>query len=324
MQSISEAGSGLVTAPVSGVDPRVNPDDPMMGTWLADLGRSRLERVRSVAAPMRYGALPPMRRTLGRWRFTPEGQGVRLQQFADRDLESPDAASIDFFSTWDGRPWADPQGPAYLGELVQHWRLDTRVVVRLVLDNVAPPERREWMICTASTNGTLLAVMAWRDAEPAAQDLCVFIRHGIANVLRGGSCGRWPQTSSTDNIAGRLFSGRWHEEVENPLDLQSEVHFAPEAGGLTERRFVDPRAPAVALIHHRSDGQPHKDAEDATTTSWWIDPHLLVRKTIIESERTSWNVYAVANDRTTMVITSWDETNPAARAITKLSKEELD
>ena len=323
MQSIDEAGSGLVTAPVSGIDPCVNPDDPMMGTWLADLGRSRPERARSVATPMRYGALPPMRRTLGRWRFTPEGQGVRLQQFADMDPESADAASIDFFSTWDGRPWADPQGPAYLGELVQHWRLDARLVVRLVLDNVAPPERREWMICAVSTTGTLLAVTAWRNAEPAARDLCVFKRHGIADVLRGGSCGRSAQTSGTDDIAGRLFSGRWHEEPENPLDLQSEVHFALEAGELTERRFVDPRAPAVALINHRSDGQPHQDVEDATTTSWWIDPHLLVRKKIIESERTTWSVYAVANDQTKMVITGWDETNPAAQAITRLSKAEL-
>ena len=324
MQSVGEAGRGLLIPPVSGVDPCVNPDDPMMGIWLMDLGRSRPERARGVATPMRYGAIPPIRSTLGRWQFTPEGQGVRLQQFADRDPESLDAASIDFFSTWDGRPWADPQGPAFLGELVQHMRLDARLVVRLVLDNVAPPERREWMICATSTNGTLLAVTAWHSAEPAARNLYVFKKHGIANVPRGGSCDRWAQTSGADHVVWSLFSGRWHEEVQNPLDLQSEVRFALEAGWLTERHFVDPLAPAVALIRHRLDGETHQDVEDATATSWWIDPHLLVRKTIINSERTTWSVYAVANDRATMVITKWDEANPAAQDITRLSKAELD
>src|SRR6202035_3022290 len=119
MSANRQSQTTLVKSPVSGMDPAVSPSDPVMGVWWADRSKGYQHRSASTGARTsikRYGACAPHGQgEFGKWVFTPEGQGVRLQHFTGNGPDSPEAARVDFFSTWDGRPWADPYGPAFLG-----------------------------------------------------------------------------------------------------------------------------------------------------------------------------------------------------------------
>ncbi len=178
MDAGRKARPAFAAWPTPGVNPAVSPQDPIMGTWRADPSRSRCAESDGTAERKRYGARPPKNGELRQWRFMPEGQGVRLQHFTDRDTDAAGPALVDFFSTWDGRPWADPHGPAFLGELVQHWYVDPRLIIRLVLDNVAPPERLEWSAYAVSADGRTLAVTSWGHVSPEVRALHAFDRHG--------------------------------------------------------------------------------------------------------------------------------------------------
>jgi hypothetical protein len=178
MSLTTPSQQSLVPSPIAGVDPVVSPADPLMGEWWADKSAERLVRKAPAAAARRYGASAPPPGAFGRWIFIPEGQGVRLKQFGGDDAGFSQAATVDFFATWDGRPWADPNGPAFLGQLVQFWRLDPHLTIRLVLDNVVPARRLEWTAYAVSADGGTMTATSWDDAAPAAQDFQLFARQG--------------------------------------------------------------------------------------------------------------------------------------------------
>jgi hypothetical protein len=307
------------------VDPAVSPADPVMGVWWADRSKGYLDR--GAAAPIkRYGACAPYRKgELGKWVFAPEGQGVRLQHFTGSGPDSPNAALIDFFSTWDGRPWADPHGPAFPGQLVQHWRLDPCLVVRLVLDNVAPAERLEWSAYAISTDGRTLAVTSWDPATPERHDLLVFNKQGGPDFekSRTGS----PAPTGAEPPAGVLptdpILGVWTADTrEPPLRAEQDValprtagrklRFEQEGDGVREEHFAGAAVTTpVTSFFYRFDGseypRPDTPAMTEQVTSWKIDPYMIIRRLGTKNRRSNWSLYAITADGSKMVVTSWDE-----------------
>jgi len=323
----------LVNSPVSGVDPAVSPSDPIMGEWWADRSKGYLDRSAATGTQTsikRYGVCAPHGKgDLGKWVFAPEGQGVRLQQFAGSGPDSPDAALIDFFSTWDGRPWADPYGPAFLGQLVQHWRLDPRMIVRLVVDNVAPAERLEWMTYTVSTDGRTLAVTSWDHATPELHDLMVFnkqagegsedSRSGLGSPARRATVAEPPASVlPTDPILGvwitdaKESSLRAAQGVALAETAGRKLRFEREGDGIREERFGrDAITTPVSSFFYRFDGSEYPGPGTPTTTeqltSWKIDPYMVIRRVATKNRRSNWSMYALAVDGSRMVVTSWDE-----------------
>jgi hypothetical protein len=322
----------LVESPVPGVDPAISAADPVMGVWWADRSKGYLDR--GVATPIqRYGMRAPHDKgELGKWVFTPEGRGVRLQHFTGNGPDSPDAALIDFFSTWDGRPWADPHGPAFPGQLVQHWRLDPCMVVRLVLDNVAPAERLEWTTYAISTDRSTLAVTSWDHATPGRHDLLVFNKHGGRDPGDSGSSlgSPAPRTTAaeppasvlpTDPILGVWIAAarepplRAEQVVTLPGIAGRKLRFEREADGVREEHFGGAAAttPVTSFVY-RFDGseypRPDTPAMTERVTSWKIDPYMVIRRLGTKNRRSNWSIYAIAVDGSSMVVTSWDEGTP--------------
>jgi len=327
----------LIASPVPGVDPVVSSADPVIGVWWADRSKGSLE---GATPPIkRYGACAPRRDELGKWVFTPEGQGVRLQHFTGNGPDSPDAALIDFFSTWDGRPWADPNGPAFLGQLVQHWRLSARMVVRLVLDNVVPAERLEWTTYAISTDGRTLAVTSWNNAAPERHDLLVFEKQGDRGADDSDFVGSRSAAAepAAKMLATEPILGVWIADAQEPPPLADpevallgssirRLRFEREGDGLREEDFGDTAAtPPIASIFHRFDGAMHsgRDAPATTeqATSWKIDPCMLIRRVGTESQRSIWTTYAIATTGSSMVMTSWDEATPSDQRVQVFRKD---
>lgn len=319
----------LVKSPVPGMYPTVSPADPVMGVWWADRSKGYLDRSAATSIK-RYGACAPHRKgEFGKWVFTPEGQGVRLQHFTGNGPDSPDAALIDFFSTWDGRPWADPYGPAFLGQLVQHWRLDPCLTVRLVLDNVAPAERLEWTTYAISTDGRTLAVTSWDHATPERHDLLVFNKHGGQGIedSRSDSGSPAPRTTAaeppasvlpTDPILGvwiadaKESSLRAEQDVALPGTAGRKLRFEREGDGVREEHFGGAAVTTpVTSFFYRFDGseypRPGTPAMTEQVTSWKIDPYMVIRRVGTKNRRSNWSIYAIAVDGSRMVVTSWDE-----------------
>ena len=176
------ASSGLI-AEVAGCDPVIAVDDPILGLWrLTGQGG---HDVKASRAARRYGARAPALAELVAWQFALEGQGVRSRCFvAGDDAADASKAAVSCFATLDGRPWADPYGPAFLGQLVQQWRLDPHLIVRLVLDNVAPLERQTWSLFAVAADGATLTVTSWNEADPRDRTLLTLERQGTAPSRR--------------------------------------------------------------------------------------------------------------------------------------------
>jgi hypothetical protein len=291
----------LVKSPVPGVDAVVSPADPVMGEWRADRSKGYLDQTAAAtttALIKRYGTRAQHGKgELGKWMFTPEGQGVRLQYFVDTGPDSSESALADFFSTWDGRPWADPYGPAFVGQLVQHWRLDRCMIVRLVLDNVTPAERLEWMTYAISTDGRTLAATSWDHAIPERHDLLVFNKHD------GDS--HYPSESRASRVI-----------VVEPSASMLETD--PILGDWVAATQEGGHRPEQASFFHRFNGSEHPEAAPSITeylTSWKIDPCIIVRRVRTRNQRSYWSIYALTEDGSKMVVTSWDEAAPYDRHI---------
>jgi len=333
----------LVKSPVPGVDPLVSSADPVMGVWWADRSRGYLDRDAATSIK-RYGTSAPHRKgELGKWVFTPEGQGVRLQHFTGSGSDSPAAALIDFFSTWEGRPWADPHGPAFLGQLVQHWRLDPCLIVRLVLDNVAPAERLEWTTYAIATDGSTLAVTSWDHATPGRHDLLVFnkqVGQGVEDsgagvggpVLRTTAADPPASVLPTDPILGVWIadatdsSPRARQDVALPGTAGRKLRFEAAGDGVREEHIAGAEvATSVTSFFHRFDGSEYPRSDTAAMTervaSWKIDPYLMIRRIGTQDRRSTWSLYAIAVDGSSMAVTSWDERTPYDQHIQVFRKE---
>jgi len=315
------------------VDPTVSPADPVNGVWWVDRSKGYLNRRAAsgtTTSIKRYGKCAPQGKgELGKWVFTPEGQGVRLQHFTGNGPDSPDAALVDFFSTWDGRPWADPYGPAFLGQLVQHWRLGPHMIVRLVLDNVVPAERLEWMTYAISTDGRTLAVTSWDHATPERHDLLVFNKHGGQGLedSRSGFNSPAPRTTAaeppasvlpTDPILGvwitdaKESSLRAEQDAALPGTAGRKLRFEREGTGIREEHFAGAEVTTpVTSCFYRFDGSeypgPDTPAMTEQVTSWKIDPYMVIRRVATKDRRSNWSIYAIAVDGSRMVVTSWEE-----------------
>lgn len=315
--------SSLVRSLVPGVDPVVSPADPLMGDWWADRSRGDFNRESTLAtagAIKRYARNPPHHKVeLGRWLLTPEGQGVRLKQFTGSGADSPDSAAVEFFSTWDGRPWADPNGPAFVGQLVQHWRLAPNVVLRLVLNNFAPAERLEWGIYAASPDGRMLAVTSWGCQAPEHGDLLMFNKQGIAAVAESR-----PHPASTR--AGETSVARPAAALLNSPLLG--VWIAADRGSASDNRGDGAAVHVIPTeLRFRREGEGVREdqlgALEAITplvSSWLVDPHLVVRRAI-QSGRPLWTVFVISQDGARMVLTSWEEQTPEDQHSRAYSKQ---
>jgi hypothetical protein len=255
-----------------------------------------------------------------------------LQYFVDTGPDSSESALADFFSTWDGRPWADPYGPAFVGQLVQHWRLDRCMIVRLVLDNVTPAERLEWMTYAISTDGRTLAATSWDHAIPERHDLLVFNKHdGDSHYPSESRASRVivvePSASmlETDPILGDWVAAtqegghRPEQDLVLPGTGVCNLRFELERDGVREKYFgkVGDTTP-IASFFHRFNGSEHPEAAPSITeylTSWKIDPCIIVRRVRTRNQRSYWSIYALTEDGSKMVVTSWDEAAPYDRHI---------
>lgn len=161
---------GFVAA-FDGVTPDIGNEDPILGTWVV------LESADTVpigSSSRRYGTAAPVFAHFGEWRFVKEGLGVRVQAVPVHAGEER-KPTVSCFTTLDGRPWADPFGPAHLGQLVQQWRLDSHLLLRLVLDNFAPPEASRWTLFDIDEGGATMTATSWDNARP--RDIAVTRLH---------------------------------------------------------------------------------------------------------------------------------------------------
>lgn len=176
-----------VVAPFNGVNPVVGDEDPILGAWLVV---DSADTVPIGSSCRRYGAAAPVFANFGEWRFVKEGLGVRIEA-VPVGAGGERKPTVSCFATLDGRPWADPFGPAHLGQLVQQWRLDSHLLLRLVLDNVVPPERSRWTLLDIDEAGATMTVMSWDDARPRDVAMTRLHREGAVYPAARPSEAEW-------------------------------------------------------------------------------------------------------------------------------------
>jgi hypothetical protein len=267
-----------VKGSVKGVKPLLTRNDPLLGDWLLSRSEATLGRSSPAVAEVRRYGFPTnfALHEFEKWSIVSEGRGVRLQHFKDVASQTP--ASVSAFATLDGRLWADPYGPALVGQLVQYWRLDAQLVVRLVLDNATPPERLEVSLLAMSTSGDRLTVTSWDDATPQFRDVLPFNRQ------------------NGDRAPG--------DEVRAGRQTSEPAEFPP-ADDPINRLWVDDAGDPVELDLRN----------DPLHELWRIDPRLLVRRTAAAEGPSKWLVYAIPPAADTMTLVSWDARTPTEQDI---------
>jgi hypothetical protein len=145
--------------------------DPLVGVWKINLPASRYDRTG------KPGPKPPETLT---WTYTAEKDGLRMSVYPQGLAPQP---ARSYFFKWDGKEHPDPQGPG-LHESVIFWRMDRRMLTRLVLgyasdeDRAARrnPKRVEWVAWSLSEDEKTLAITAWTPTTPQWQNVQIFDR----------------------------------------------------------------------------------------------------------------------------------------------------
>lgn len=145
--------------------------DPLIGMWKINLPASRYERAG------KPGPTPPATLT---WTYTAEKDGLRMSVYPNGLAPQP---ARSYFFKWDGKEYPDPQG-LNLHESVIFWRMDRRMLTRLVLgylsdeDRAAKrnPRRVEWVAWSLSEDEKTLAITAWTPTTPQWQNVQIFDR----------------------------------------------------------------------------------------------------------------------------------------------------
>lgn len=273
----------LVRSLVASTEPIPSADEPLLGEWLETDKAADTQR----------------------WVWTAEGEGVRHQQFAGVSAEGP---MVECYATWDGRPWADPDGPALIGQLVQTWRVAPGLIIRLVLDNVAPPERLRWETFAVSADGETLATAAWPVDAPDRRQVRRFTKSGKATP-------REPRPARTSvpspAVAGdEPLIGSWtaDDEASKGRTTRATGEFRLGSSGI-ERRFQP-----------TGDGLSHSEGEPSGTTFWRIDPRLYVQRVERADAGTMWAIHALSGDGKTLTTISWADDEPADAMVKTFTK----
>lgn len=312
-------GTGLVTS-VAGVDARVGWDDPLIGEWWIDPSKCYYDRPHPFPpdpegwTPLNRGGVRPTSGAgglgIGKWTYAVEGAGVRTFYYFGNGPDSPAQPIMQYFATWDGTPWADPHSTLLPGQLCQVWRLDPRLIVRLVLDNSKPElPRWEWAVWASSTSAASFACTSWDSSAPDRHNLQVFDKH-IGPVF--GSAGKeapsaGPSRSHRTEAPLENLIGCWRLDADKSSFLRNgqDGDGQPGARARLERRFD----PADILV----DGVERRRG-NSRATQWVVADELMVGRSR-SAEETIWSLYALSYDSKMLAVTSWDQSRPADRDI---------
>jgi hypothetical protein len=333
---------------VAGIDPRVTWSDPMIGEWWIDPGLCYYDR--PLPFPPDPGGWTPLNRQgarptsgagglgIGKWTYVPEGEGVRTFYFSGNGPDSGPVPMMQYFATWDGTPWADPHSVLLPGQLAQVWRIDPRLIVRLVLDNTSPTlERWEWAVWAASTDARIMACSSWDSSAPDRHNLQVFGKYlGPTYDSRGTGSPvasvsgpvRTHAVVATEPMVGRwlldptkssfLLSGQ--DAAESRTEIAPFMEMQISAGGDCLRHSEhDGSAAAEASSSWHLDGDwrssPTSGDQLDTVATWRIGAELIVRGVTRIGGRRSWSLFALSKNFDELSVTSWHEKTPEDRDI---------
>jgi hypothetical protein len=347
---IGSRGDAQLVGSVAAVDPFVSWSDPIVGEWWIDTSKCYYDRQRpfppdpSGWTPLhRSGARPTSGAGgigIGKWSYLPEGDGVRSFYYFGNGPDSNAKPMMGYFATWDGVPWADPHSTLLPGQLVQVWRLDPRLIIRLVLDNKSPVYQRwEWAVWAPSTDGRVFACTSWDSVEPDRHNLQVFDKH-LGPIYDSFGTGA-PQAAAivadaptvlddTDPVLGTwvidperssfLRRGQDVPEVRPAVISNQKWSFEREGNGVRQKHFAIPRSEYAAIsFFYRFDGgdypDPYGPGRNESVAYWKIGSEVIVRRVRANGVAWEWSIYALSNDGRVMSVTSWDEKTPHNRDI---------
>jgi hypothetical protein len=161
------------------VDPKVRPDDPVIGTWVFDASKSYFNRDgKSHGTPegqsdiqSQFGGKPtgPLG-GVGKWVIAPERDGLSFKYYRGTAADATDLART-FFCTLDGKPYPDPNGPGR-DEVGRFWRLHPLMIAREVRGKDGRPT--EMVTIAVSGDGKTLTVSSWLPETPNLFNMQVF------------------------------------------------------------------------------------------------------------------------------------------------------
>jgi len=163
------------------VDPKVTPNDPIVGTWIFDASRSYLNRDGKAHGTTegqsdlqaQFGGRPTgPPGGVGKWVIAPERDGLIFKYYKGDDSKEPVRS---FFCTLDGKPCPDPNGPGQ-GEVGRLWRLHPLMIAREVTGKDG--HVTEMVAMALSTDGQVLTVSSWLPQTPNLQNMQVFTKVG--------------------------------------------------------------------------------------------------------------------------------------------------
>jgi hypothetical protein len=347
---IGSRGDTQLIESVAAVDPRVSWSDPIVGEWWIDTSKCYYDRPRPIApdpegwTPLNRGGVRPTSGAgginVGKWIYAPEGEGVRCLYYFGNGPDSTAAHMMEFFSTWDGVPWADPHSTLFSGQLIQVWRLDPHLIVRLVVDNKSPVyERWEWAVWAPSTDGRMFACTSWDSPEPDRHNLQVFDKHfGPTYDSRGTGApvaaavvaGAPTPLHDTDPVLGTwvidpekssfLRRGQNVPEVRPAVVPYQKWRFEREGNGVWQKHFDTPGSDAAAIsFFYRFDGgeypAPYGPGRNESVAYWKMGSEVIIRRVRTFGVAWEWSIYAFSSDGRIMSVTSWDEKTPYNRDI---------
>lgn len=347
---IGSPGDTQLIESVAAVDPCVSWSDPIVGEWWIDTSKCYYDRPRPIApdpegwTPLKRSGVRPTSGAgnigVGKWTYVPEGEGVRAFYYYGNGPDSNAAPMMEYFATWDGVPWADPHSTLLSGQLAQVWRLDPRLIVRLVLDNKSPVyERWEWAVWAPSTNGRVFACTSWDSPAPDRHNLQVFDKHlGPTYDSRGTGAPVAPAVAAgaptplhdTDPVLGTwvidpekssfLRRGQDVPEVRPAVIPSQKWSFKREGNGVRQKHFDTPRSDTAAIsFFYRFDGgdypAPYGPGRNESVAYWKIGPEVIIRRVRTLGVAWEWSIYAFSSDGRIMSVTSWDEETPYNRDI---------
>lgn len=164
---------------VPGVDPKVRPDDPIIGTWVFDASKSYFNADgKSHGTPegqseiqSQFGGRPtgPLG-GVGKWVIAPERDGLSFKYYRGTTADATDLAAT-FFCTLDGKLCPDPNGPGR-GGVGRYWRLHPLMIAREVRGKDG--QVTEMVTLAISGDGKVLTVSRWLPETPYLFNMQVF------------------------------------------------------------------------------------------------------------------------------------------------------
>jgi hypothetical protein len=168
---------------VPAVDPKIRPDDPIIGTWVFDASKSYLYRDGKAHGTAegqsdiqsQFGGKPtgPLG-GVGKWVVAPERDGLAFKYYRGATADATDLART-FFCTLDGKPYPDPNGPGR-GEVGRLWRLHPLMIAREVRGKDG--QLAEMVTLAISGDGKTLTVSSWLPETPDLYNMQVFNKVG--------------------------------------------------------------------------------------------------------------------------------------------------